>query len=131
MLKVSFESMTARVARLATASAAGQPHCVPVCFVFCGDQFVIALDEKPKRVEVLRLKRVRNILENPQVSLVIDHYEEDWSRLNFVMIEGRAQLRALTEVELSSLRGKYPQYESMQLHWGVVIEPIKWVSWAA
>ena len=131
MLKVPFDFIAARVARLATANVAGQPHCVPVCFVFWAGQFAIPLDEKPKRVEVLRLKRVRNVLENPQVSLVIDYYEEDWSRLSFVMIEGKAELRALTEDELTCLRAKYAQYESMKLHWGLVIQPQKWVSWSA
>ena len=119
----------ARVARLATVSAAGQPHCVPVCFAVCEDIVIIALDEKPKRVDVLRLKRVRNVQENPAVSLVIDHYSENWSELHFVMLEGKARLRELKEGELVALRAKYPQYRSMQLHWCLAIEPERLVSW--
>ncbi len=131
MLKVSADFVDARVARLATCSAAGQPHCVPVCFAFCNAVFVVALDEKPKRVEVLRLKRVRNVAENPQVSLLVDHYEEDWSRLRFFMLEGTAQLRELWPEALVALRAKYPQYESMNLVWGLVIEGRRLVSWSA
>lgn len=97
----------ARVARLATCSADGQPHCVPVCFAVCDGLVIIALDEKPKRVDVLRLKRVRNVQENPAVSLVIDHYSETWSELHFVMLEGKAHLRELQEAELAALRAKY------------------------
>jgi len=131
MLKLSAEFVDARVARLATCSASGQPHCVPVCFAFCDGVFVVALDEKPKRVEVLRLKRVRNVQENPQVSLLVDHYAEDWSRLRFSMLEGTAVLRELSAAELATLRAKYKQYESMDLHWGLAIEGRRLVSWAA
>lgn len=131
MLNVSADFVAARVGRLATCSAQGQPHCVPVCFIWLEGRVVIALDEKPKRVDVLGLKRVRNVLENPQVSLVVDHYEENWARLNFVMLEGTAELRELSTEELQALRTKYPQYEVMRLHWGLVLEPQKWVTWAA
>ncbi|MBX3171139.1 MAG: TIGR03668 family PPOX class F420-dependent oxidoreductase [Candidatus Eremiobacteraeota bacterium] len=131
MLKVSADFIDARVARLATCSAAGQPHCVPVCFAFCDPVFVVALDEKPKKVDVLRLKRVRNVLENPQVSLLVDHYEEDWSRLRFWMLEGTARLRELQARELEALRAKYPQYALHQLKWGLAIEGRRMVSWTA
>ena len=131
MLKLSTDFIDARVARLASCSAAGQPHCVPVCFAHCKGVLVVALDEKPKRVEVLRLKRVRNVLENPQVSLLVDHYEEDWSRLRFSLLEGTAQLRELSSAELVALRKKYSQYESMALRWGLVIEPVRMVAWEA
>ena len=131
MLNVSASFIDARVGRLATCSSQGQPHCVPVCFVWLEERAVIALDEKPKRVDVLCLKRVRNIMENPLVSLVVDHYEEDWSYLSFVMMEGRAELRELSGVELLALRAKYPQYQSMQLRWGLVLRPERWVQWTA
>lgn len=131
MLNVSADFVAARVGRLATCGAQGQPHCVPVCFTWLGGRAVIALDEKPKRVDVLGLKRVRNVLENPQVSLVVDHYEEDWARLRFVMLEGRAELRELSTEEVQALRAKYPQYQAMRLHWGLVLEPQRWVTWAA
>lgn len=131
MLKVSADFIDARVARLATSNAHGQPHCVPVCFAWVNGRAVIALDEKPKRVDVQRLKRVRNILQNPQVSLLVDHYEEDWSRLSFVLLEGRATLLELAPEHLAGLRAKYPQYHFMNLVWGLVVMPQKWVKWRA
>src|SRR6478672_5700910 len=70
-----------RVARLATADGSGRPYVVPVCYAFDGERFYIALDDKPKTVAPTRLKRVRNILANPQVSLLVDSYHEDWDRL--------------------------------------------------
>src|SRR5215212_7199742 len=81
-----------RVARLATADGIGEPHAVPVCFAYDGRLVHIALDEKPKNVPATRLKRVRNILENPNVALVADRYSEDWDLLAFVMMRGRAEL---------------------------------------
>ena len=75
-----------RVAHLATADATGRPHVVPVCFAHLDGRFYIAIDEKPKRS--LRLKRLRNIEENPQVALVFDRYDDDWSRLGWVLVQG-------------------------------------------
>ena len=70
-----------RVARLGTADRAGQPLVVPVCYVFDGRACFSAIDGKPKRVAAARLRRVRNIEENPRVSLTVDRYDEEWSRL--------------------------------------------------
>ena len=102
-----------RVARLATADAAGRPHAVPVCYAFDGERIYSALDLKPKRTHALRLKRVRNILENPNVALVIDDYSEDWDRLAYVLVTGTAELvESADEQRLAErlLRDKYPQY---------------------
>ncbi len=77
-----------RVAHLATASADGRPHVVPVCFAYLDGHIYIAIDEKPKRS--LRLKRLRNIEANPQVAIVLDRYDEDWSRLAWVLVQGTA-----------------------------------------
>src|SRR4029077_14156187 len=71
---------SARVARLATADKSGQPHVIPICFVFDGQNFYSPIDEKPKRAAPTNLKRLRNIRENPKVTIVIDHYEEDWRK---------------------------------------------------
>ena len=81
----------ARVARLATSGADGEPHVVPVCFAFAPESGVlyIALDEKPKRVDPRRLKRVRNILANPRAALLCDVYEEDWARLAYCLAHAR------------------------------------------
>ena len=114
-----------RVARLATANAEGQPYAIPVCFALSSGRMYIALDEKPKDVPPTRLKRVRNILENPNVSLVADRYAEDWSLLAFVMVRGRAGLLEPETEEhdaaIRLLRGKYQQYETMRIQDNPVI----------
>jgi PPOX class probable F420-dependent enzyme len=101
---------------------------VPVCFaVMDGDApaIVSVLDEKPKRVADAELGRVRNIRQNPQVCLVVDRYDEDWSRLAFVQVHGRARVIVPGEdghaeaVEL--LRAKYPQYREMAIEQRPVI----------
>ena len=114
-----------RVARLATASGAGEPHVVPVCFAYSPGGIYTALDEKPKGVAPARLKRVRNILENPNVAFVADRYAEDWSLLAFVMVRGRAELLEPGAQEHAAavrlLRGKYHQYERMRIEENPVI----------
>jgi PPOX class probable F420-dependent enzyme len=126
-----------RVARLATADAAGKPHAVPVCFAFARSSIFIALDEKPKKVPASDLKRVRNILENPEVALTADRYAEDWNLLAFVMVRGRAELLEPDDEEHASavrlLRGKYHQYETMRIEENpvIAIRPEKAVSWGA
>lgn len=124
-----------RVARLATADAAGTPHAVPVCFACSRDAIYIALDEKPKHVPPARLKRVRNIIENPSVALVADRYAEDWSLLAFVLVRGRADLLEPGAGEHAAavrlLRGKYHQYETMPIEENPVISirPERVASW--
>ncbi len=111
------------VGRLATADAQGRPHVVPVCFVYENGAFYSAIDEKPKRTT--RLRRLRNIAENPQVALVIDVYQEDWSQLAWVMIQGRAIIheRGQDHAEvLAALRQKYPAYRAMALESRSLIE---------
>ena len=125
-----------RVARLATADRAGEPHAIPVCFAYDGRLIHIALDEKPKDVPATRLKRVRNILENPNVALVADRYSEDWDLLAFVMVRGRAELvqpeREEHAAAVRLLRGKYHQYEKMKLEAPVIsIRPAHVASWGA
>jgi PPOX class probable F420-dependent enzyme len=126
-----------RVARLATADAAGKPHVVPVCFAFARSSIFIALDEKPKKVPASDLKRVRNILQNPEVALTADRYAEDWSLLAFVMVRGHAELLEPDTGEQAAavrlLRGKYHQYETMRIEENpvIAIRPEKAVSWGA
>jgi PPOX class probable F420-dependent enzyme len=106
----------ARLAHLATADAAGDPHNVPLCYWFDGDRIYFAIDEKPKRATGLGLKRMRNIAENPRVAVVIDHYEEDWSQLGYVLIRGLARVVEDPEeymLALRNLRDKYVQYRGM------------------
>ena len=116
--------MATRVAHLATADALGVPNLVPVCFYYDGDRFYTVLDQKPKRTPVLQLKRVRNILSNSNVALLMDHYEEEWSRLWYVLVTGTAHL-VYEEVErqraVLGLKQKYPQYRSMDIDENPVI----------
>ena len=107
-----------RVARFASADAHGQPHVLPVCYCVIDGSAYFSIDEKPKQTNVRRLKRLRNIARNPKVALVIDHYDEDWSQLGWVMLRGQAEIlndgdeHALAQ---QALRARYPQYRSMQL----------------
>lgn len=126
----------ARVARLATADKSGKPHVVPICYAYDGESFFTALDRKPKKVAMNRLKRVRNILQNENISLVVDHYVEDWSKLRYVIVSGKARL-VLTGKEhrkaISLLNKKYQQYRKMRLTDlkapVIKIQPQKIVSW--
>ncbi len=125
-----------RVAHLATADKKGQPHVIPICYVFDGQELYSPIDEKPKRTSALRLKRIQNILANPQVAVVIDRYDEDWKRLVYVLIWGRAKLltkgpRHRKAVLL--LRWKYPQYRKMAIHERPIIQikPTHLKSWGA
>jgi coenzyme F420-0:L-glutamate ligase/coenzyme F420-1:gamma-L-glutamate ligase len=126
-----------RVARLATADSAGVPHAIPVCFAYVPGAIYIALDEKPKDVPPTRLKRVRNILENPNAALVADRYAEDWSLLAFVMVRGHAELLEPGIPEHADavrlLRGKYHQYEEMRIEENptIAVRPRKVASWGA
>jgi PPOX class probable F420-dependent enzyme len=108
---------TARVGRLATANLDGQPLVVPVCFALVDDTIYSAVDLKPKRTRELR--RVRNVRENPRVSLVVDEYDdEDWTKLRWVMLEGTAAVMAdgpERESALAALVEKYAQYAAMDL----------------
>ncbi len=105
------------VARLATADAAAAPHVIPVCYALAGDTFYVVIDDKPKRTRT-GLKRLRNIEANPQVALVIDDYDDDWTRLAYLLVRGRATV-VETEAEyirgLAALRARYPQYRTMPL----------------
>ena len=110
--------LSQRVARLASADARGVPHVVPVCFAVGGESVYITIDEKPKHRPGRPLKRIRNLVENPAVALVADHYEEDWRRLGWVMLRGRAEiLREGEEHDRAQalLRERYAQYREMSL----------------
>jgi len=106
----------ARVGRLATADRAARPLVVPVCFAFDGAALYSAVDDKPKRTR--RLRRLANVADNPQASLLVDVWDEDWTRLAWVSIEGHADV--LTGGNdfaraLELLRAKYAQYRTMNL----------------
>ena len=105
-----------RVARLATADSEGAPHVVPVCYAYDGLNVYTAVDLKPKRVAPDRLRRIRNIVENPQVALIVDDYSEDWSLLAYVLVRGHASIMDGGDDQQYAermLRSKYPQYERL------------------
>jgi len=106
-----------RVGHLATADARGTPHLVPVCFVVKERALYITIDQKPKS-NPRALKRLRNIIENPVAAFVADRWDEDWSRLGWVMLRGPAEiLTAGAEHDRAQkwLRSRYPQYRGMEL----------------
>jgi PPOX class probable F420-dependent enzyme len=124
------------VGHLATADVSGAPHVIPVCFAFNGTTIYSVLDQKPKRAALTRLKRVRNIQANPRVSLVVDHYDEDWQRLWYILLTGEAGLLLdgdQQETAIALLRQKYPQYRGMDIDQNPVIKitPIRIIGWSA
>ena len=126
----------ARVGRLATADAEARPHVIPVCFAFDGENIYIVLDQKPKTVALTRLRRVRNILSNPQAALVVDHWDEDWQALRYILASCRAELLTGEEDEaaraIALLREKYRQYREMDLDGNPVIKlaPQRFTAWS-
>jgi PPOX class probable F420-dependent enzyme len=123
----------ARVARLATADAGGRPHLVPLCFALAGDRIVSVVDAKPKRT--LELQRLANIRAQPRVSLLVDHYDDDWTRLWWVRADGTARVvgrGAEREDAVALLTAKYPQYEEKPPA-GPVLEVTvdRWRGWSA
>ena len=127
---------SARVAHLATAGANGQPHVIPICFVFDGRNFYSPIDEKPKRIAPQKLKRLENIRENPQVALVVDRYDEDWRKLAYVLVSGKARVLlsgAKHRKAVKLLRRKYLQYRTMRIDRlpMILIRPTRTTSWGA
>jgi PPOX class probable F420-dependent enzyme len=121
------------VLRLATAGAGGQPHVVPCTFaVDDTGRIVIGIDNKPK--SSVNLRRLENITGNPRVSMLVDHYADDWARLWWVRADGVATIeRAGAEMagHWDRLRGKYPQYEGQVLDGPVIVVTVEsWSGWA-
>ena len=107
-----------RVAYLATADSRAVPHVVPVCFAIFEDTLYITIDEKPKRLSGFALKRLKNIAENPAVAVVVDRYDEDWARLGWIMLRGRAEILSEGiehEQAQALLRSRYPQLRVMEI----------------
>jgi coenzyme F420-0:L-glutamate ligase/coenzyme F420-1:gamma-L-glutamate ligase len=123
-----------RLARFATVDEQGRPHVVPICFAYHDGTVYSVLDAKPKRVPVRELRRVRNLIANPNVQLVFDRYEEDWTRLAYVQLRGIARVIEAGPEQAEAvrlLRERYEQYKTMDLEdapvIGVTIEGF--VSW--
>ncbi len=130
----------ANVARLATVTADGAAHVVPCCFAFVGDVIVTAIDGKPKSTQVLQ--RLKNIHANPQVSIVVDHYADDWTQLWWVRVDGVAETtpsgsdsaidgRPTYNDAIDALVAKYDQYKTMRPTGAVItIRSTTWRSWS-
>ena len=126
----------ARVARLATVDEEGRPHVVPICHVYDGACFYTAIDRKRKTATPSDLRRIKNLVANPKVALLVDHYSEDWDHLSYVQIHGHATLVTSGKERarvVASLRDKYRQYATLLEDEAVVIriEPKRIVSWTA
>ena len=109
---------------------------MPVCFAYDGERFFSAIDQKPKSAAPLRLKRIRNILANENVALVLDRYREQWDRLAYLMVQGSARIVESgpeQERAIALLREKYPQYLVMDIESAPVIEitPRRFIQWEA
>ncbi|MEK7863748.1 MAG: TIGR03668 family PPOX class F420-dependent oxidoreductase [Chloroflexota bacterium] len=128
---------SARVAHLATADQYSRPHVVPIVFAIQGDVLYFPLDRKPKREDDWHmLRRVRNIETNGRVSIVIDHYEEDWAKLAWVLLEGVATILetdAERDAAANALAQKYPQYQGGALDGRPVVRVVieRAVTWRA
>jgi PPOX class probable F420-dependent enzyme len=107
-----------RVGHLATAGPDGAPHVIPVCYALDDDAVYSVADEKPKRGPARELQRLRNIRANPRAAFVVDEYDDDWTRLAWVLVRGPARVVATLPEHrraLALLRGRYAQYERMAL----------------
>jgi PPOX class probable F420-dependent enzyme len=104
----------ARVGHFATSDGSA-PSVVPVCFVLLGETLYQAIDDKPKSVNPAQLRRVKNVRANPKAALLIDHYVEDWRRLWYVLLRGKARIvdkGPEQQRAIVALRKKYPQYRT-------------------
>jgi PPOX class probable F420-dependent enzyme len=120
----------ARVARLATVSAAGVPHLVPVTFAVIGERVVFVVDDKPK--STTRLRRLDNIAAQPAVCLLADVYDDDWTRLWWARADGTATVLATDAEAIDALAARYPAYVERRPRGPVVsIEVTGWTGWAA
>jgi PPOX class probable F420-dependent enzyme len=131
--QLDFLSRT-RVARLATADQNGQPHVIPIVFATDGSRLFTPLDEKPKRLPLSKLKRVRNLSANPKLSIIVDEYDEDWSRLGWVLVAGTGEIVNTGDLHTAGarlLRQKYPQYATMSFENRplIVVTPNRITSW--
>lgn len=121
------------MATLATVGSDGAPHVVPVVFAVSQGVVFTAVDAKRKTTH--RLRRLANIAANPRVSLLVDHYDEDWTQLWWVRADGTAQVHETGEQMAKGyglLRAKYPQYDRIALDGPVVtITVTRWSGWRA
>lgn len=122
----------ARVARLATVRPDATPHVVPITFALAGQSIVTAIDHKPKRT--VALQRLRNIEAHPAVSVLVDHYDEDWTRLWWARADGTARIAAAADVDeaVELLVDKYAPYRQRRPDGPVIVVTVeRWTAWVA
>ena len=129
---------TSRIGRMATVRSDGTPHVVPITFAISNEALVTAVDAKPKRTT--RLQRLGNVRANPAVSIVVDHYADDWSALWWIRMDGLAKVvegddasgAAEHAAAIAALVAKYPQYTHAAPDGPVIIvEASRWTAWSA
>jgi PPOX class probable F420-dependent enzyme len=128
-----------RIGRMATVRSDGTPHVVPITFAISNDMVVTAVDAKPKRTT--NLQRLRNLRTNPAVSIVVDHYADDWSALWWIRVDGLARIVEADDgvgdaperaAAIEALVAKYPQYQATAPDGPVIIvQPTRWTVWSA
>ena len=120
----------ARVARLATTDPDGRPHLVPIVFALDGNTLYTAVDRKPKRSS--KLRRIENARARPDVTILVDHYDDDWTQLWWVRVRGRTELHddgAVRGAALDALQAKYPQYREQPptgTVWRIAADEVRW-----
>jgi PPOX class probable F420-dependent enzyme len=123
----------ARVARLASVDPKGRPHVVPCCFALSGDRIVSVVDQKPK--QTLQLRRLENVRRCPDVQLVVDHYDDDWTVLWWVRVSGQGRVidrGPARDAAVDLLATKYRQYRDQRPAGPVlVIDVARIISWQA
>jgi PPOX class probable F420-dependent enzyme len=122
----------ARVGRLGTVTTAGRPHVVPVCFALVDDVAYSAVDAKPK--STLELRRLQNIRATPATTLLVDHYDEEWTQLWWVRLDGTARVVGSgpeAAQATAALTAKYLQYEHVAIPGPVIaLDITAWVAWS-
>jgi PPOX class probable F420-dependent enzyme len=121
----------AHLARLATVTPAGAPHIVPIVFALLGETIYSVVDAKPKRTT--DLQRLKNVSANPRASVLVDHYEEDWTKLWWVRADGTALTLTPDEPEarsaLAALDERYPQQRPHPLGALLAVDVERWTGW--
>lgn len=121
----------AQVGRLGTVTPDGRPHLVPCCFALAREVVYSAVDAKPK--STFKLRRVRNIVVNSAACLLVDHYEDDWSALWWVRVDGTARVLPAGDEDVAARRAlasKYPQYREVAIPGPVIaLDVARWAAW--
>jgi PPOX class probable F420-dependent enzyme len=127
-----------RVARLGTVDSRARPHVVPVCFAQVGGTLYVPVDAKPKRGNPRDLARLRNLRAHPEATLLVDHYDEDWNQLRWLMVRSLARILDdgnERDASLAALERRYPQYAAMHLaSLGlpvIALNPVSIARWSA